>query len=200
MNIPISQHYPNVKGWYGFEHMYDALVRGIDEGSHFVEVGAYLGRSSIHLAYLSEKYKKNLRIDVIDIWATFEDAPPEIHKAFLDNPDSNVLYKEFLTNVFKCKADSILHSMKLPSIEAAELYEDESIDIVFIDANHTYPEVMKDLEAWYPKVKSVIAGDDYNWTGVEEAVNEYFGRDKRIFTGSKWLHYKDKSFKSKIGI
>ncbi len=196
----IDPYFSTVKGWYAFEYLYNELVKHINRGAHFVEIGAYLGRSSIHLAYLSQKYDKDLRIDVIDIWENFEDSPREINMAFRTSEDPNVLYKQFLTNVFKCKVAGQIHSMKLPSIEAAELYEDNSIDIVFIDANHTYPEVMKDLKAWYPKVKSIIAGDDYNWTGVKEAVDEFFVEDKKTFTQSKWIHFKDKSYQTKFGI
>tara|TARA_R110000787_G_scaffold113385_1_gene222597 strand:- start:2789 stop:3325 length:537 start_codon:yes stop_codon:yes gene_type:complete len=40
---------------------------------------------------------------------------------------------------------------------------DESLDFVYIDCDHSYEGVMKDLESWTPKVKKggVIAGHDY---------------------------------------
>ena len=34
-------------------------------------------------------------------------------------------------------------------------FEDESCDLVYIDGDHTYDGVVKDLAAWYPKVKKV---------------------------------------------
>src|SRR3990167_1120114 len=67
---------------------------------------------------------------------------------------------------------------------AGEL-EDESIDFVFIDGDHTYNGVMADLLLWYPKLKSggILSGHDYvesekNNYGVIEAVNEFVEDNK----------------------
>jgi hypothetical protein len=46
---------------------------------------------------------------------------------------------------------------------AATLFSNSSIDVVYIDAMHTYTEVMKDLYAWYRPLKlyGLMAGHDY---------------------------------------
>lgn len=64
---------------------------------------------------------------------------------------------------------------------ASEEFEDSYFDWVYIDGNHLYEFVKKDLELYYPKVKvnGYITGDDYgadnNWweNGVQEAVDEF---------------------------
>lgn len=64
------------------------------------------------------------------------------------------------------------------SSEAAVHFADQSVDFVFIDANHTYDFVKADVNAWLPKIKpgGIIAGHDYNAPHeVERAVNEIFG-------------------------
>jgi hypothetical protein len=47
--------------------------------------------------------------------------------------------------------------------QAAEQFAEESLDFVYLDANHSYLAVRADLRAWYPKVKvgGVFAGHDY---------------------------------------
>ena len=64
---------------------------------------------------------------------------------------------------------------------ASEEFEDSYFDWVYIDGNHLYEFVKKDLELYYPKIKvnGYITGDDYgaqdNWwaNGVQKAVDEF---------------------------
>lgn len=61
------------------------------------------------------------------------------------------------------------------SIDASKNFKDNSIDAIFIDANHEFKYVLEDLYAYWPKVKSggIIAGDDYCIEDVKKAVH-YF--------------------------
>lgn len=63
------------------------------------------------------------------------------------------------------------------SVDAATNFEDNTIDLVYIDACHTYDAVKKDLAAWYPKCKTVLAGHDYyqpDHPGCTKAIKEFF--------------------------
>lgn len=53
-------------------------------------------------------------------------------------------------------------------------FEDESLDFIFIDADHSYEGVKKDITLWSPKVKTggYIVGHDIDWEGVKRAVEE----------------------------
>ena len=46
---------------------------------------------------------------------------------------------------------------------ASDMFNDNSLDFVYIDANHAYDYVVQDIELWYPKVKKggFICGHDY---------------------------------------
>jgi hypothetical protein len=64
--------------------------------------------------------------------------------------------------------------VRAPSIEAARLVPDASLDFIYIDANHREPFVRADLEAWSPKVRrgGIVAGHDYlppspKWPHIE---------------------------------
>ena len=76
--------------------------------------------------------------------------------------------------------------MREYSYDAVKKFPDAFFDLVYIDADHTYEGVKRDLEDWYPKLKKggVFCGHDYarkahNTTkgllrfGVVEAVNEF---------------------------
>jgi hypothetical protein len=51
----------------------------------------------------------------------------------------------------------------------------DDLDFVYIDGNHSYPFVKKDIELYYPKIKSrgVIGGHDYAVLDVQKAVREF---------------------------
>jgi hypothetical protein len=52
---------------------------------------------------------------------------------------------------------------RMESGEAATRVQDGHLDFVYIDANHAYDAVRRDLALWYPKVRSggLVSGHDY---------------------------------------
>lgn len=53
--------------------------------------------------------------------------------------------------------------IRAASVEAAAGFANESLDVAYIDGNHTLPYVIPDLAAWWPKVRSggMVCGHDY---------------------------------------
>ena len=53
--------------------------------------------------------------------------------------------------------------MKTFSMDAVEVFHDNSLDFVYLDANHRDPFVTEDIEEWYKKVRpgGILAGHDY---------------------------------------
>jgi len=64
-----------------------------------------------------------------------------------------------------------------------------NLDFVYIDGNHNYEFVKKDIELYYPKVRlgGVIGGHDFNASciGVCRAVIEFIDQKKLKFQGEK---------------
>jgi len=74
--------------------------------------------------------------------------------------------------------------LRSDSADAASLVDDQSLDLAFIDADHSYLGVCRDIQAWLPKVKrgGWIGGHDYgdpSFPGVEKAVHLFFGPEAR---------------------
>lgn len=73
---------------------------------------------------------------------------------------------------------------------AAATMPNESVDFIYIDADHSYEAALLDLQSWFPKLKkgAIMAGHDYyNGTriGVKSAVDEFgikHGLDVRATT------------------
>ena len=77
------------------------------------------------------------------------------------------------------KADFILEE----SVSAATRFQDGTLDYVYIDADHRYESVLKDLKAWWPKVKEtgILAGHDYQIESVKKAVRDFMDNTKTLF-------------------
>lgn len=80
--------------------------------------------------------------------------------------------------------------MRLESTEAARLFPNGYLDMVFIDAAHLYDSVVADINAWKPKVKKngILSGHDYSsgWPEVVKAVDDIFGKPSRLSGGVWW--------------
>lgn len=66
--------------------------------------------------------------------------------------------------------------LKMDTHEAAQQIEDGSLDLVFIDADHSEAGVRRDIETWQPKVRAggFIVGHDIDWPTVRGVVRERF--------------------------
>lgn len=60
------------------------------------------------------------------------------------------------------------------TLNAADRFEDGSLDFVFIDADHSTKAVRADIKAWSPKVKDTgwILGHDIHWPTVRVVADE----------------------------
>ncbi len=79
---------------------------------------------------------------------------------------------------FGNKSEIIIKTSK----EASLLFEDKSLDFVFIDANHTYEYVKQDLNLWYPKIKKggIFSGHDYiDINYIHENIEVYYFEVKK---------------------
>lgn len=59
--------------------------------------------------------------------------------------------------------------------EFVDQFIDASVDLIFIDADHTYDAVKKDILNWKPKIRSggFLTGHDIHWPEVRDAVDEF---------------------------
>jgi len=165
--------YETIQGWFNFPELYKNIVLINSNNSHFVEVGSWLGKSASFMAVEIKNSGKNIKFDCVDTWKGSEEHLNE--KLILED----TLYQNFISNIEPIK--DIITPIRNTSIDASKLYEDGSLDFVFLDAAHDYANVKNDIESWYPKVKSggILAGHDYapNWSGVVNAVNDFLKKE-----------------------
>ena len=189
----MDHFYQNIYGWFDYQELYKNVINTLPEGSRIVEIGAFKGKSTAFLAVEAINSGKKFKIDIIDSW----NGENESGAPWMDYHDEPVvnqfkpqgdIFQEFKKNLLPvCDVINPIQSLSAP---AASLYKDKSLDFIFIDADHNYEGIKKDLIAWIPKMKdgATMAGHDYTtWKGVETAVNEFFGKRNVTIIESSWI-------------
>jgi predicted O-methyltransferase YrrM len=108
------------------------LARACTGRGVIVEIGSYMGRSTICLARGS-RAGSNLPIYAID-------------------PHRGTAYEEFKRNLAGAGIEDIVTHVREPSQEALPAIGDQAIELLFIDGNHTYPMVLEDFEQFVPRL------------------------------------------------
>jgi hypothetical protein len=119
--------------------------------------------------------QKEIQLDCVDTWKGSIEHEDEESLAY--DPivfENEMLFKEFMNNTEPYR--SIINPIRMDSFSASALYDNESLDFVFLDSSHEYEHIITELLLWVPKIKrtGVIAGHDYGYTGVHNGVNHYF--------------------------
>lgn len=147
--------------WHDLGHMLNDL--GCKKG---VEVGVYRGKFTQTLA----RRAPNMQLTGVDAW--------KVYPGYKDYECTDLESEAYLDAVRRTKDYPQVKLINSWSVDASKTFEDESLDYLFIDANHSFEWVVEDMKAWIPKVKEggIIMGHDYfvhkklNF-GVIQAVN-----------------------------
>ena len=140
------------------------------EGSIFCEIGCWLGHSTSIIANRAKFL--NGRVICID---TFNGSPGTILENHVKNND---VYNEFKKNMIDLGLDNYIDVFNMDSDNAVKFIDDNKIDFLFIDGNHIYEQVKKDIYNYYPKVKDkgIISGHDYE-IGFDLDINGFTSID-----------------------
>ncbi len=173
--------YPDIDGWMRWEELL-WLYETAKGRPKILELGSWKGRST-H-ALLSGNKKGT--VTAVDTWKGSKD---------LHDHTSWMAQQEDILGIFLKNVGDFgnLAFIQMKGHEAADHIKDDSMDMVFIDAGHSYEEVKQDIADWLPKVKrgGILCGHDYlpgTWMGVIQAVDEAFGKPDEIH-GTIWVHY-----------
>lgn len=131
-----------------------------------------------------------LRLMCVDPWAVQSD-----YRNGTDDPvDAESNYAEAVARLAPYRVNII----RATSMVALRFVPDDTLDFVYIDANHDFPHVTEDICGWSRKVRSggIVAGHDYflakaraNWGHVKlvvDALTNAYRINPWFVLGRKW--------------
>ena len=120
----------------------EGLIEELPKDMIYVELGVKLGQSLSYIVVEALNQNKNITAYAIDPW---------------NNEDT---YKLFLKNIEPIK--DYVTVVKSYSSKEFIKFEDNSIDLLFVDGDHSYEGVYEDCINWYSKVRHIMLFDDIN--------------------------------------
>lgn len=138
-----------------------------------VEVGTFKGEFSKDMLSVWDG-----TLYMVDVWRG-------IDEGYTDSSNHNKhtdIWKTAMENIDVYYERAVM--IRNTSETASHMFNDITLDFVYIDANHAYQYVKDDISYWYPKVKTggYLWGHDYlklNWNEPPFAEN---GKDKHIWS------------------
>tara|TARA_B100000424_G_scaffold22296_1_gene15936 strand:+ start:330 stop:875 length:546 start_codon:yes stop_codon:yes gene_type:complete len=152
---------------------YDVLTSYINYFD--LRVGVELGVSAGENFFALLRKNPNLFLYGVDTWVLQEDNVLEDYDA---SDEMNLDKRKQIVDAKLLRYQNRCKIFEERTDEAYKHFEDDSLDFVFIDADHSYESVKKDIELWSPKVRTTgfIFGHDINWGDVARAVGECFNQ------------------------
>lgn len=184
----------------------ELAVRMAQPGDILVEVGSFVGESTAYLIDVVRASGKDLRLYSVDLWDIAEMCRDGNHsldmvmndtgltsRTWLERLGPRCMLAEFYGNLRHAGRDAYLTGALVGrSTQMAERFADHSVRFCYVDAGHSYANVLADLQAWWPKVRTdgLFAGHDwFSGEEVRRAVTDFAAtKGLRIaLTNSSWV-------------
>lgn len=161
--------------WVAYHLFY--YGKRIAEGGTYLELGSFMGGSLLCVYEATKSSGRTINYIAID---SFQERIGSIsHQHLADKGLSTEDYfHKFTSSIPR------LTLIKFKTDDVKDKIKDNSVDLMFIDAGHSYEEVTKDLINYWPKLKKdgILLGHDYRHKSpkVVKAVHDVFGRKEFV--------------------
>lgn len=161
--------------------IYKELYNKVPINGFTLEIGCFLGRSITSVADIIKE--KNLKVFLVDKfnlhhWGYWKDATIYSHY-----DEVYEVLRHFNIHKNVC---AFSHSSHVADV----FFKNNKFDLIFIDTDHTYECLSKEIELYRPKLRNggIFCGHDFNpnFPGVIKAVKEAYG-ENYINDGNFWI-------------
>jgi hypothetical protein len=169
----LPKNYDSIHGWCTKEKA-NKLIELVDElkPSVCVELGVFGGKSLLPIAIAAKKF--NSKVIGIDAWeaqASLEGTNDKANDEWWSKINYDEIYSYTKNLMVQNNVDSIVELWRCKSADVHDKFEDNSIDILHQDSNHSEEISCEEVELYYNKVK--IGGfwifDDTDWSTTKKA-------------------------------
>lgn len=153
--------------------LHELIKKYVTSESSIVELGSFSGISSELFALHCKK------LFCVDPWIPYWEINDSLKMSTAESQFDSMMKK--YNNIIK---------YKLRSDEAYTKFKNYSLDMVYIDSDHSSQNVEKEIDLWYDKIKSTgyISGHDFNLPTVFNVVTKYFDPTFiEIFNDTSWI-------------
>lgn len=189
-----------IPGWDPIVEVYRRWVETPPrQGAVVVEVGVALGRSISWIAdWCLANGRRDIQVWAVDSWCGNARNGEQGTMADAAGGDWTLYARTMLEH--DPRAFEFVRPIRAMSGVACEMFVRETVDLVLIDADHSYEACLVDILSWLPRVRpgGWIGGDDHHEVhhpGVIKACREVFRDDYEVIAGANgwadgraWLH------------
>ncbi|GIV19686.1 MAG: hypothetical protein KatS3mg023_1437 [Armatimonadota bacterium] len=154
--------------------LHNAVVHIPSDEPTVVEIGSFTGLSACIFSHSLRRHGLGGKVYCVDLWDTYAERNPSAQETGFFAYKSGQLRQLFDHYISTAGATQVIPICE-DSTRAWKNFADGSIDLLFIDGDHSYEGCLADLSHWYPKVKpdGVILGHDYDWDTVRAAAQDF---------------------------
>jgi hypothetical protein len=164
------------------------IKKGINRNDYIVEIASkFSNGKAVEVGVFKGEFSKHIlsnwdgTLYMVDVWRP-------LGQEYLDasnHAEHVTAYFDTMNNISGLEDRGIM--IRADSKVASNMFDNESLDFIYIDANHAYDYVKKDIEFWYPKLKwgGFLLGHDYinlDWYNDPNFLPN--GKDKHIWNGN----------------
>ncbi len=129
------------------------LLEKIKPGYRCAEIGVFKGDFSEFILKMEPS-----ELHLIDPWVSIIDIPARWHA--IPQSDMDEIKRSVID---RFSTDSRVDVIQKHSIDALDNFDDNSLDWIYLDANHSFSFIQQDLETWWHKLKpgGYLCGNAY---------------------------------------
>jgi cephalosporin hydroxylase len=184
-------------GWCTAEkadRLYDLVLNS--DSKLTVELGVFMGRSLIVMAQ-AHKAKQSGVIIGVDAWskqAALEGTNEKANDEWWGKLDYRQTHESVSKDIFKHEVEEYCSILKMTSETFGLMIADNTIDVLHADSNHSEEVTTREIELFYPKLKSggFWVADDCDWPTLKKAVEILKEKMNVYFDGGTYIIFQKK--------